>query len=75
MMSRGDIYFTVAKPGGASRGTMEHTEGKDGESAVTILRFLCGSLCACWLRTAPFLAPTASLELCTDHISGFYVAR
>jgi hypothetical protein len=75
MMSRGDIYFTVAKPGEASRGTMEHSEGKDGESAVAILRFLYGSLRPYWLRTMPFLASMASLELCTDHMSGFYVAR
>jgi hypothetical protein len=75
MMSRGDIYFTVAKPGGASRGTMEHSEGKDGESAMAILRFLCGSIHPCRLRSAPFLALMASLELCTDHMSCFYVAR
>jgi hypothetical protein len=30
---------------------MEHSEGKDGESDVAILRFLCGSPHLCWLRT------------------------
>jgi hypothetical protein len=42
MMSR-DWLFTVARPGGASRGSVEHSEGKGGESVVAILRFLCGS--------------------------------
>jgi hypothetical protein len=32
-------------------GLVEHSEGKGGESVVTILRFLCGSLCLCWLST------------------------
>jgi hypothetical protein len=32
-------------------GSVEHSEGKDGESAVAILRFLCGSLRLCRLRT------------------------
>jgi hypothetical protein len=32
-------------------GPVEHTEGKGGESAVAILRFLCGSPGLCWLRT------------------------
>jgi hypothetical protein len=53
MISR-DWLFTVARPGGASRGSMEHSEGKGGESVVTILRFLCGSPHPCRLRTAPF---------------------
>jgi hypothetical protein len=33
---------------------VEHSEGRDGESVVAILRFLCGSPHPCWLRTAPF---------------------
>jgi hypothetical protein len=45
---------------------VEHSEGKGGESDVAILRFLCGSPHPCRLR-----APRASLELCTDHMSGF----
>jgi hypothetical protein len=32
-------------------GPVEHSEGKDGESAVAILRFLCGSSLLCRLRT------------------------
>jgi hypothetical protein len=32
-------------------GSVEHSEGKGGESAVTILRFLCGIPCLCRLRT------------------------
>jgi hypothetical protein len=32
-------------------GPVEHLEGKGGESAVAILRFLCGGPCLCWLRT------------------------
>jgi hypothetical protein len=33
---------------------MEHSEGKDGESVVAILRFPCGSPHTCRLRTALF---------------------
>jgi hypothetical protein len=32
-------------------GSVEHSEGKGGESAVAILRFLCGSPRLCRLRT------------------------
>jgi hypothetical protein len=32
-------------------GPMEHSEGKGGESAVAILRFLCGSPRLCRLKT------------------------
>jgi hypothetical protein len=32
-------------------GSVEHSEGKGGESAVAISRFLCGSLRLCWLMT------------------------
>jgi hypothetical protein len=46
--------FTVARPGGATRGSVEHSEGKDGESVVAISRFLCGSPHPCRLRAAPF---------------------
>jgi hypothetical protein len=34
---------------------VEHSEGKGGESVVTILRFLCGSSRLCWLRTEEFV--------------------
>jgi hypothetical protein len=30
---------------------VEHSEGKDGENAMAILGFLCGSPCLCQLRT------------------------
>jgi hypothetical protein len=53
MMSR-DWLFTIARPGGASRGSVEHSEGKGGESVVAILRFLCGSPRPCQLRTVLF---------------------
>jgi hypothetical protein len=32
-------------------GSVEHSEGKDGESVVAILSFLCGSPHLCQLRT------------------------
>jgi hypothetical protein len=67
--------FIVARPGGASRGISEHSEGKGGESDVAILRFPCGSPRLCRLRTAPFLAPMVRLELCTDRMSGFMGAN
>jgi hypothetical protein len=35
-------------------GSMEHSKGKDKESAMAILRFVCGSPRPCRLRTAPF---------------------
>ncbi len=35
-------------------GSVEHSEGKGGESVVAILRFLCGSPCPCRLRTTSF---------------------
>jgi hypothetical protein len=37
--------------GGPLGGSVEHLEGKDEESVVGILRFLCGCPCLCWLRT------------------------
>jgi hypothetical protein len=40
-------------------------------SVVAISRFLCGSTHPCQLRTTLFLALMASLELCTDRMSGF----
>jgi hypothetical protein len=39
-------------------GLVEHSEGKGGESAVTILRFLCGRPRLCRLRTKE-LVPVA----------------
>jgi hypothetical protein len=32
-------------------GPVEHSEGKGGDNAMTILRFLCGNPCLCRLRT------------------------
>jgi hypothetical protein len=32
-------------------GSVEHSEGKGGDSVVAILKFLCGSLRLCQLRT------------------------
>jgi hypothetical protein len=52
-MSRGWL-FTIARPGGASRGSVEHWEGKGRESVVAIPRFLCGSPRSCRLRTVLF---------------------
>jgi hypothetical protein len=46
--------FAVARPNEASRGSMEHSEGKGGDNIVAIPRFLCGSPRPCRLRTAPF---------------------
>jgi hypothetical protein len=35
-------------------GSVEHSEGKGGGSVMAILRFLCGSLRLCRLRTGHF---------------------
>jgi hypothetical protein len=32
-------------------GSVEHSKGKDGESAMAIPRFMCGRPRLCWLRT------------------------
>jgi hypothetical protein len=48
------MFITIARPGGASRGSVEHSKGKNRESVVAILRFLCGSPCLCRLRTDRF---------------------
>jgi hypothetical protein len=53
MMSRSWL-FTIVRLGGASRGSVKHSERKDEESDVAILRFICGSPCPYRLRTAPF---------------------
>jgi hypothetical protein len=36
-------------------GSVEHSEGKGGESVMAILRFLCGSPRLCRLRTEGFI--------------------
>jgi hypothetical protein len=54
MMSRCYGYLLMLDWVGQLGGSVEHSEGRDGESVVAILRFLCGSPCPCWLRTTPF---------------------
>jgi hypothetical protein len=54
IMSRGYIYLLLLDQAGQVGGLVEHSEGKGGESAVAILRFLCGSPRPCRLRTALF---------------------
>jgi hypothetical protein len=54
MMSRGYVYLLLLDWAGQVGGSVEHSEGKGGESDVTVLRFLCGSPRPCRLRTAPF---------------------
>jgi hypothetical protein len=46
--------FTVVRLGGGSRGSVEHLEGKGGDSVMAISGFLYGSSRLCRLRTAPF---------------------
>jgi hypothetical protein len=54
MLSRGYIYLLLLDRAGQVGGSVEHSEGKGRESAMAILRFLCGSPHLCRLRTAPF---------------------
>jgi hypothetical protein len=54
MMSRDYVYLLLLDRVGQVGGSVEHSEGKGGKSAVAILRFLCGSPHPCQLRTAPF---------------------
>jgi hypothetical protein len=51
MMNRGYGYLLLLDRAGRS---VEHSEGKGGESDVAFLRFLCGSPRPCRLRIAPF---------------------
>jgi hypothetical protein len=53
-MSRGYVYLLLLDRAGLVGGSVEHSEGNGGESAVTIPRFLCGSTRPCRLRTASF---------------------
>jgi hypothetical protein len=50
---------------------VEHSEGKDEERVVAILRFKGGSPCLCQLRTALFWYPWQAL-ICTDRMSGLW---
>jgi hypothetical protein len=54
MLSRGYVYLLLLDRVGQVGGSVEHLEGKGGDSAVAILRFLRGSTRPCWLKTAPF---------------------
>jgi hypothetical protein len=54
--------FTVARPGGASRGISGTLKREGGESVVVIPRFLCGSSRPCRLRTAPLWPPWQALS-------------
>jgi hypothetical protein len=54
MMSRGYVYLLLLDRAGQVGGSVEHSEGKGGESVVAILRFLYGSSHPCRLRTASF---------------------
>jgi hypothetical protein len=47
-------------------GPVEHSEGKDGESVVAILRFLCGSPYLCQLRTEG-LVPVSKYRMYRSH--------
>jgi hypothetical protein len=54
MVSRGYVYLLLLDRAGQVGGLVEHLEGKDGESVVPILRFLCDSPRPCRLRTVLF---------------------
>jgi hypothetical protein len=54
MMSRDYGYLLLLDRAGPIGGSVEHSEGKDGESVVAIPRFLCDSPHPCRLRTALF---------------------
>jgi hypothetical protein len=54
MMSRGYDYLLLLDRAGHVGGSVEHSEGKSGESDVAIPMFLCGSPRPCQLRTVPF---------------------
>jgi hypothetical protein len=54
MVSRDYVYLLLLDRAGQVGGLVEDLEGKDGDSAVAIPRFLCGSPRLCQLRTTPF---------------------
>jgi hypothetical protein len=54
MMSGGYVYLLLLDREGQVGGSVEHLEGKDGESVVAISRFLCGSPHPYRSRTMPF---------------------
>jgi hypothetical protein len=69
-MSRGWL-FTVARPGGASRGVSRTLERGGGESAEAIPRFLCGSPHMCRLRPRRFGPDGKPWVVCWSHIGVF----
>jgi hypothetical protein len=56
MMTSGYVYLLLLDQAGqvGGGGSVEHLEGKGGESVMAILRFLCGSPHPCRLRTTSF---------------------
>jgi hypothetical protein len=54
MMSSGYVYLLLLDRARPVGGSVEHSEGKGGESVVAIPMFLCGSPHLCRLRTASF---------------------
>jgi hypothetical protein len=54
MMSRGYVYLLLLDWAGPVGESVEHSEGKGGESAMAIPRFLCGNPHPCRLRTTSF---------------------
>jgi hypothetical protein len=82
-MSRGYVYLLLLDRAWQVGGSVEHLEGKGGKSDVAIPMFLCGSPHSCqsdvsmWLPSSvsvkdhTVLVLMASLELCTNRMSGF----
>jgi hypothetical protein len=56
------MVLILLRPGGASRGSVEHSEGKVEESDVAISGFLYSSPRLCRLRTSHF-GPVDKLDL------------
>jgi hypothetical protein len=54
MVSRGYVYLLLLDQTGQVGGSVEHSEGNGRESAMAILKFLCGSPHPCRLRTTLF---------------------
>jgi hypothetical protein len=71
MMSRGYVSLVLLDRVGQVGGSVEHSKGKDGESDVAILRFLCGSTRPCWLRTTPFWPRWQTLSCVLTTCRGF----
>jgi hypothetical protein len=76
-MSRGYGYLLLLDQAGQLGGSVEHSEGKGGESVVAILRFMCGSPCSSQLRTALYWLrwKTLSCVLTTCRVYGAWKAE